>query len=385
VRKVSESMHRSLGSSNDRRHSHTHSASRAPSLSARLTATIIFALLGAPVLPLLLGSNRGDLSTAAADEPASGHPRGTPPAPPAERDAAQDDAAATARLHVLIDSLADPSYGVREHSTRELLAAGERALPELRRRLDSEDSELRRRARSIIDEIARRAAQPDHAADPGLGRRLLDLPELADPAFEEAVRRLDEMLRRFDRSLSPTHSSRPDPFFDGEEWSEIERQISDLREAWRRRLPSLSGFDPLEHFGGGEGTSSPEDGFGTGRSRVQIWRDGEKVVDSSREIHFAEAPVLGVVVESLHSSLRAHLPVPEGQGVLVAEIVPGSRAESAGLHLHDILLTAGGVPIADAISLRNLLGESAGQRIELGFLRGGSPSRIDIDLTGTAK
>jgi len=267
---------------------------------------------------------------------------------------------------------------VRERSTRELLAAGESALPELRRGLASEDPELRRRAQSILDEIARRAAQPESEKEPGLGRRLLDLPELADPAFDEAVRRLDEVFRRFERSHSPSDPSRLDSFFPADDLAEIERRLDELRQGWHRRFQSFPEFDPFSPFGEGEG-------FGSGSSRVQIWRDGEKVFDSSRETSFAEAPLLGVVVESIHPSLRSHLPIPEGQGVLIADIAPGSRAESAGLQVHDILLTAGGTPIADAISLRKLLRESAGLRIELGILRSGSPILLNIDLAESAK
>lgn len=375
-------MHRSFGSSNVRRHSHTHSTSRAPSLSVRLTAAVLFALLGAPVLPLPLGASADEdvPRPLAPDEPSS-----SPPAtePGATADDPAPDEAARARYRALVDALADPSYTVRERSTRDLVAAGEPALPELRRGLDSQDPELRRRAQSIIDEISRLAAAKEE--EPGPGRRLLDLPELADPAFDEAVRRLDEIFRRFDPAHTPGEALRRDRSFPGGELAEIERRLAELRAQFQRRFPRLPDLDRSTLLGGAEDAFSAIDGFGAGSSRIQIWRDGQKVFDSSRDASFAEAPALGVVVESLHPSLRAHLPIPEGQGVLVADIAPGSRAESAGLRVHDILLTVDGTPIADAISLRKLLREATAARIELGILREGSPSTLQIEFAARAR
>jgi hypothetical protein len=346
---------------------------------------ILLALLGAPVLPLLIGARRGGERTAALAAQDAGSPSGSPspsaPAAPATGTLA-DDPRETGRVRALVEALADPSFAVRERSTQELLAVGESALPELRRGLESQDPELRRRAQSVIDEIARRSEQADGEARGGLGRRLRDLPELADPAFDEAVRRLDEVFERFDRSFVPVDPRFPDSLFEHPEVADLERRLAEMRDRLHRRLLSFPDFDP---FAPGEGNTPEVDGFGSGNSRIQIWRDGEKVFDSSRDTSFAEAPLLGVVVESLHPSLRAHLPIPEGQGVLVADVAPGSRAEAAGLRVHDILLTAGGTPIEDAVSLRNLLRDAAGRKLEIGFIRSGTPSRLEVDLADAAK
>jgi len=347
---------------------------------------IIIALFGAPVFPVIISAIRsGDPASALAAQDSSGQPPSpAPPTEPAARPVG-DEAEAAARLRALVDGLADPSFAVRERSTRELLAAGEDALPELRRGLDSQDPELRRRAEGLIDEIARRSAPPGGAAGSGLDRSLRDLPERADPAFEAAVKRLDEIFRRFDRSFLADDPHFPESILERPELAELERRIAEMRERLGRGLPSFPELDPFAPFGPGESPFSGEDAFGAGRSRIQIWRDGEKVLDRSSETSFADAPLLGVVVESLHPAFRAHLPIPEGQGVLISGVAPGSRAERTGLLVHDILLTAGGTPIGDAVSLRRALGEASGEEIELGILRGGEPSRLLVDLAGASK
>ncbi|MBT3377088.1 MAG: PDZ domain-containing protein [Lentisphaerae bacterium] len=46
---------------------------------------------------------------------------------------------------------------------------------------------------------------------------------------------------------------------------------------------------------------------------------------------------LGVAIQELPDSLRTHLSLPDGVGLLVAEVVPDSPAEKAGLRKHDII------------------------------------------------
>ncbi|GBD36415.1 Serine protease Do-like HtrB [bacterium HR36] len=54
---------------------------------------------------------------------------------------------------------------------------------------------------------------------------------------------------------------------------------------------------------------------------------------------------LGVVIEPLHPALREQLSVPDGQGVLVREVVPDSPAAKVGIKPHDILLEIAGKPV----------------------------------------
>ncbi len=368
-------MSRSLGLSSRCQHSHTHSENRAPSLSVRFALVAVLGLAGTPVLPLLAAAAAARSSMDQPDSTVSEHN--------------QDDAAVSA----MVESLADSSYRVRQQASRELLMQGEAALPALRKGLESKDPELRRRAQALIEAIVGRAAA-EEVEHSDRGGRFRDLSELADPAFDEARRRLDEIFDRLE--LRTPERLRMRDFgareFDfgglalrdlGEfgNFGRIDEGIAELRERLQRKLtdfPSVAENWPGELFG---------EGFDSGSSRVQIWNDGEKVFDTFRETSFAEESSLGVVLETLHPSLRVHLSIPDGRGVLLGEIVPGSRAERAGLEKHDILLTAGGVPVDGVTALRKALREAVDPQdkrgeIELETLHRGAARTVTVTLAG---
>jgi S1-C subfamily serine protease len=66
-------------------------------------------------------------------------------------------------------------------------------------------------------------------------------------------------------------------------------------------------------------------------------------------------------------------------GVLVAEVWPGSAAADAGLQRGDVILTLGGVSVADSSGLRYLAATKApGQEVTFGVRR----RNADLQLTG---
>jgi PDZ domain len=56
---------------------------------------------------------------------------------------------------------------------------------------------------------------------------------------------------------------------------------------------------------------------------------------------------IGVVCEPVEESLRAHLAVPEGIGMIVTSLVPGAPADRAGIQQYDILLSMDGRELKD--------------------------------------
>lgn len=78
--------------------------------------------------------------------------------------------------------------------------------------------------------------------------------------------------------------------------------------------------------------------------------------------------------------LRAHVDLPEGQGLLVATVVPESPAEKAGVKQHDILLRANGAELHEMHDLIDLVlneGEKKGQ-IALEILRKGAHETLNL-------
>lgn len=107
---------------------------------------------------------------------------------------------------------------------------------------------------------------------------------------------------------------------------------------------------------------------------VEIIRDGEQMElsISASGLQKPKGPYqVGVRLGEIPEALRAHVSLDEGQGVLVNEVLVGSPAAAAGVQVHDILLTADGIGLASLEDLRDVVGESKGDKIEFEILRSG--------------
>ena len=87
---------------------------------------------------------------------------------------------------------------------------------------------------------------------------------------------------------------------------------------------------------------------------------------------------LGIPVAAVNGVLRAHLEIPEGQGLVVEQVLPDSPAARGGLERNDILLSIGGHPVGDVKVLRERVQASAGKPLSLAVLRHAKPMTIGI-------
>ena len=394
-------MNRSPGKSRSRLHSHTHSDTRAPSLSVRVHEAALILLVGAPVLPLLvvfLGSISPFGSAAAQSAPSS-----DAASSPAGAATTADPDSDLLPIAEAVRGLGDPSFREREAASRALLSHGSAALPALRAALESDDAEVRHRAEDLIDRISRRGTSGPAAAG-GLstgglstGGRSSTLEErlerlrgevlplgarelgfggtgFGDARFEESLRRLDELFENLDRVAPPMTESfrsrmeRMD--------RDLEAHLAELHERILRAVEPRFGGPLEERFFGGDAQHS-------GRARIQIWRDGAPLLDSTRSYDFSDVASLGIAVESVHPSLRAHLPIPAGEGLTVGHVTPESAAARAGLEEHDILLKLNGAPIVSVADLRSRSESREGrQTLTLEVLRRGTPRTVEISFPG---
>lgn len=83
-------------------------------------------------------------------------------------------------------------------------------------------------------------------------------------------------------------------------------------------------------------------------------------------------PRLGVQVEELDEAIQSHL----GSGVIILEVVEGSRAEKLGLQENDIIRSINGQPTPDAETLRELV-RSANGPFKLEITRAGKPLHVE--------
>lgn len=105
------------------------------------------------------------------------------------------------------------------------------------------------------------------------------------------------------------------------------------------------------------------------RTRVEALGRGES----------AERPRLGVAIAPNHVArrLRRSVGLPERAGILVRGVEDGSPADAAGIEAGDLIVSAGGNPIADADDLHDALGTLT-QPFELGLVRGAEERTVTI-------
>jgi PDZ domain len=92
---------------------------------------------------------------------------------------------------------------------------------------------------------------------------------------------------------------------------------------------------------------------------------------------------LGLLGGPITPELRAHLDIPEDQGVMIRNLVPNSPATEAGLEQYDVLMAANGNPLhdmGDLVSLVSTSGESQ-TPIELEMIRKGHVETISVTPT----
>ncbi|MCX7674136.1 MAG: DegQ family serine endoprotease [Thiobacillaceae bacterium] len=90
---------------------------------------------------------------------------------------------------------------------------------------------------------------------------------------------------------------------------------------------------------------------------------------------------LGVLVQDLTPELAQAFNLKEGQGAVVAQVLPGSPADKAGVQAGDIVLAVNGQPVRSASELRNAIGMMRrGATARLDLLREGRRHSVDVRI-----
>jgi len=88
---------------------------------------------------------------------------------------------------------------------------------------------------------------------------------------------------------------------------------------------------------------------------------------------------VGLMFVPLSDQARAHVKVPEGQGLVVAEVVPDSPAAQAGLERHDIVVAVDTTPARSVEDVKRVIDESAeGAAIQLEIIHKGKPKSVAV-------
>ena len=90
---------------------------------------------------------------------------------------------------------------------------------------------------------------------------------------------------------------------------------------------------------------------------------------------------LGIVIQDLTDQLAGSFGVKEGGGVLVAEVMKGSPADTAGLKAGDIVVELGGSPIKEVPDLqRRVAAVKPGQTMKLAVIRERKPMSFTVKI-----
>jgi len=108
-------------------------------------------------------------------------------------------------------------------------------------------------------------------------------------------------------------------------------------------------------------------------------------VDALGRGESATTPRLGVAIAPGHVArrLRRAVGLPEVEGVLIREVTEDSPASRAGLASGDLIVTAGGRPLAHADDLFDALQAAGDAAIELKIVRGVEERSVQVTLGAT--
>jgi len=93
-------------------------------------------------------------------------------------------------------------------------------------------------------------------------------------------------------------------------------------------------------------------------------------------------PWLGISVQDFTPEMAEQFQVKEKEGVLVAQVHPGTGAEKAGLVSGDVIKSVDDKPIKSTNELiKEIQKKKLGQKLKLGLVREGKPTTIEITTT----
>lgn len=107
------------------------------------------------------------------------------------------------------------------------------------------------------------------------------------------------------------------------------------------------------------------------------------VCETGEDIRFVSRPMLGIMVDAFNEEVAKRLGVPETQGILISDTIEGMGAEAAGLSSDDVLISMGGMPTNDSVSLNSALNvNKAGDTVEVVYYRGAEKQSVMMTLSG---
>jgi|GEM_PF-1264646 hypothetical protein len=291
------------------------------------------------------------------------------------------DSVLSARIHRWILDLAADSWRDRQLASESLIAAGEPVRKAVKHALTSDDPEVRAQAQSILTALGLKKQVSRIAPDGSLEQKLRRTTPAGSITIEVGGQPIE-----VERPRSPDPLPFPggrDPF---EGIRRAEEQMKRMEEQMFRRFPMVRSRNPLDigaldpRWGAGferEGSSS---------SQVRITRNGQVILESHSSGGSMTIEPLGLTLEEVHPTLRAHLPQLAEGGVLVSRVREQSPARFGGWKMYDILTAIDETPIrslADAQQRLQQLLKKSDHTFHI--IRAGQPQIVGARSTQESK
>ncbi len=292
----------------------------------------------------------------------------------------------------LVAKLGADEYGVRERATKDLIAMGDKAIPALRKALESEDLEVRMRAGRALRAIQIGGTPVEKELKAGE-----ETPREALPG--NTLTRSVEIQMQNGKVRVKVRTIE-----DGKE--KTRTYVGDSIEALRKKHPELrklladvhvsTGRDPFDldrvwkEFGRGRGgqdwkkwqediRKQMEEFRRFEREFFKDWRTPRLPLDF--EWFNADAGArLGVYVQDPDPVVDAQLQL-RGRGLVVRRVTAGSIADKLGLRRYDILVELNGKPIvnrkANEILAEALKAYKGGTKLTAKVLRRAKPTTLE--------
>ena len=99
-----------------------------------------------------------------------------------------------------------------------------------------------------------------------------------------------------------------------------------------------------------------------------------------------ERPYVGLYLDNLDSQKIKNLNIKSGNGVYIAQVVPGSPAEKAGLKANDVIIGVNDKPVNSAGSfIGELAAKKIGQTVNLQIIRNSQTMNVNVTLESSPK
>jgi hypothetical protein len=96
------------------------------------------------------------------------------------------------------------------------------------------------------------------------------------------------------------------------------------------------------------------------------------------ELVASESYRIGVTLSEADDTLRAHLRLAAGEGLVVTEVIGDTAAAAAGIRQHDVLTVLNGKRLTTVEAINAQIQEIKAQQVELRLLRGGQETSMQL-------